>query len=264
MLYQLENLIPNAPHWSGIGLLRHDWRPIWALTKEIQEAFNAGPNFSLKEERQVAWNRFNSLRDRASRNVNAERKALHDRSEKHRAAIFDMCKGIEYSAVSDIIFFFDQTTVTQVKRWGQYLGAAMRALSERKQEMIPEHKQVCFERIQQVKDSHDCFWGEYKKAGAARREKHLEHRAEFVENAKKNRENNLERLSKAENALIRQRDRIAELREKVDQSTSAKWRDIHETWLIEAEVKANDISSSVDRIKEWIEEDERRLRELDQ
>jgi hypothetical protein len=67
LIEKLEAIMPAAPDPLGLSVVLHDWRPVWNLAKEIQEAFNSGIRYPTKELRQRAWLRFNALRDEAPR-----------------------------------------------------------------------------------------------------------------------------------------------------------------------------------------------------
>ena len=120
---------------------------------------------------------------------------------------------------------------------------------------IAEHKQECFEKIQEVKESHDLFWGHYKEGQKAKA-------TQYREKVQTKLEKNREKLQAAIEALERHRQRADELREKTQESNSRKWQEIFETRLSEAESKIEDIETSITRIEGWIEEDERKLRNL--
>src|SRR5260221_2873186 len=109
MISRLESIMPDAPGIFSIGLRRQDWKPVWSLAKEIQEGFNSGVRYPTKELRQAAWERFNGLRNEASKRADSERDSLRSRSEYHKSIIFSECNGIGYSRVTDALFFFDNT-----------------------------------------------------------------------------------------------------------------------------------------------------------
>ncbi len=249
MISRLKSIMPDAPGIFGIGLRRQDWKPVWALAKEIQEGFNSGVRYPTKELRQAAWERFNGLRDEASKRANSERDQLRGRSEHHKSIIFGECKGIGYSQFTDTIFFFDKTTVEQMKARGGYLAGVMKYLSEHKHEMLGEHKKECFDRIQEIKEQHDQFWREHHQAHEARH-------GDRAQRKEANRVKLREMYRKATDALQRFRDKASELRDKISNSTSDKWTGIWSGWLSETEAKIDDIESQIRRIEGWMEENE--------
>jgi hypothetical protein len=262
MLERLAELMPEKSHWTGIGLQRHDWRPFWQLAGEIQQGFKSGVRYPTKPLRDLAWTNFNQLRDEAAKRGQVERDMLFSRSDEHRKDIFRQVSTAEYSPLTDMLFFFDPTTVENMKTKGRDLAAAMKMLSARKHEMLGEHKKECFDRFQEIKESHDLFWRRYQEANSARREQYQEKRSGMVTRAMANLEKNRDKLRNAVDALERHRARADELREKISTARTEKWESIFETWLSETEAKIDDIEASIRRIHEWIEEDERRLGEL--
>lgn len=265
LLDHLKEIIPPAPP-VFTKATRHDWRPFWALAGEIQEAFRSGVRYPTLALREAAWHRFNALRDEATHRSAGEREALRSHSENLRNILLADCRGITYSPVSDAIFFFDPTTATQVKAWQRYLAEAMQKLSKWKHEMLGEHKQQCFERFQEVKSSHELFWKQHREAHQARHEaSQAEWRSKKRAIASKieaNLDKNREQFRKTTEALNRNRARADELRGKIRDTTSSKWEGIFETWLAETEAKIDDIERHLNQIQEWIEEGERRLRDL--
>jgi hypothetical protein len=253
MLDELESTMPPAPSFAFLGIERHDWRPTWAMAKQIQEAFR-DVRYPTKELRQAAWERFNALRDEASSRNSAEREQFRTRSERHLASIISDCKGIGYSDVQDTLFL-DKTTVDQMKARGRYLGDVMKYLSDHKHEMLSEHKKDAFERIQVIKEQHDTFWQRQHEAREYRTD-------DRVRRVKANIEKNQGMLQQAYGALQRHRQKVSEVQEKIDGGSSDKWITIWEGWIAESEAKIEDIETQIRRIEGWIEEGEDELRKL--
>lgn len=229
MIDELETLLPDDRFFLFISYgndTRSDWKGFWSYAKAVQQKFNLGIKYPTKEERQEAWQRFNKLRDEASKRSEAERESIQSHSKEIRNNILSMCSGIKYSAAMDMVFFFDKTTVWQVKKWQEYLGEAMQELSRKKNEMLGEHKQQCYEKIQEIKESHDLFWKHHNEAWEARKRERDTKRLEYVNRIERNINNNKDRLRKAIQALERQKDRLSETRDKYYETTSEKWKGI--------------------------------------
>jgi hypothetical protein len=120
--------------------------------------------------------------------------------------------------------------------------------------------------ILERQESLDQFWAQRKQLGAGRREAAARRRCEFEErrdawrqHVLQNIRNNREKLDGALNALSRTRDRIKDIEDKLSETRSDKWRGIFSEWLAEARAKESDIEGSVERIRGWIDEDERKL-----
>lgn len=267
----IEQLAAEIPSVDGgpfrIGKVeRHDWRPVWALCKKIQEEFRGCRDFPSREQQQAAWERFQHLRQKASDAANSEKEAFKLQSEQLRDDICREAAATRYSLTADALFFFDPTTVEEIKRMAADLKQAGRKLSENKQWMLGEHKQRCFETIQEARETHDAFWAKRKELSAARRAAHEQRRAENQEKREaweqRTRDNiakNREKLSRAHDALSRTRERIREIEGMIYDDTSDKWRSIHGDWLAQAREKESDIEESISRIEGWIREGEDRL-----
>jgi hypothetical protein len=256
LINRLRDLMPDDPGFLGIGVHRQNWKPFWALAKQVQEGFNAGVRYATKEMRQIAWERFNGVRNEASRRADSERGHLEAKSKNQRDIIFSKCSGIGWSAFSDAMFFFDPTTVEDMKARGRYLGEAMKYFSEHKLQMLGEDKRACYERLQEIKEEHERFWAQYRNAQSARR-------GDRAERCRANLEKNREKYRNTAAALERFQSKASELRDKISESTSEKWIGIWSGWLAETESKIDDIEAQLRRIDEWIDEDERRLRDLE-
>jgi hypothetical protein len=245
-----------------VGFLRHDWRPVWAKAKEIQEGFNAKVRYPTKELQEQAWTRFNSLRNAASAANNAEREKFQRMSEYYRNEILSLAQSARYSKVLDAVFFFDPTTVEEMKKKATTLHEAGQMLSANKAKMHREHKDECFAAIQEARRTHDDFWGQYKEARAERAQRHQERRAEIVAKTEGNIDANKERLSKAQAALAKAEAHISDLEDKIAGTRSEEWEERFRQWLSEAEERRDSIIESIQKIEEWIEQDEARLDDI--
>ncbi|MBT5304978.1 MAG: hypothetical protein HOL31_07850 [Candidatus Scalindua sp.] len=260
MIDRLGSLLPrDQSSLFNFGTTRSNWKEFWDYASKVQQGFNSKVQYPTGSLRQEAWDRFNRLRNEASRRGDAEHEALRNWSAQNKSTIISMCNGIKYSPFVDMLFFFDKTRVEQVKAWQRYLGDAMRKLSELKHQMIGEHKQECYERIQEIKESHDLFWQQHKEAWETRNHERERNHSGYIARVERNIEKNKERLRKATNALERQQERAREIRSKIRETTSSKWEGIFSEWLSEAESKIDDIESSISQISDWIDEDQRKL-----
>lgn len=205
------------PSVVGIGLVRHDWRPIFELCREIQAGFKSGVRYPSRAEQQRAWELFSELNARVRETSTREREALSHRSKDHLDNLLYQCRGITYSPITDVVFFFDKTTADEVRSWGSALREVIRTFGECKHEMTREHKQIMSERIQQIKESHALFWGHYKEAHERTREqRRKEFEARTAERARKQREWELrqkEREQKQKEFEARKADRERKQRE---------------------------------------------------
>lgn len=258
MLDELEAALPASQESLSMRVQRNDWRPIWALVGSIGAQFK-GVRYPSSAAQQAAWTRFTELRTTASKRADHERSKFEALSTHHRDTILYACKGLGYSRVGDMMFFFDPTTAQDMKDQGRRLADAMQMLKAHKGEMLAAHKQECFERFQDIRAQFDRYWEQRKQAVQERHETAALKRENFRQRVEANLEKNREKLRAAEQALERQRDRADSLRSQISETDSSKWRGIWSEWLDQTQTKISDIEDSIRRIRGWIEEDEQLL-----
>jgi len=257
---------PGEIHFTAtnftFSVRRNDWRPVWEKARAVQAAFNAGPRFPTPGERQEAWVRFNSLRDEASQIAKEERSDFEAMSSSHRNDLLgDLryleCDGTEISLLDPVVGSMDAEGMKQL---GAKLREVSRRFSEVKHRMTREHKQEVFERIKEVRASHDRFWGRRHEAVQRARVEWDERRAKFADRVRTNIRGNHERLAKAEAAEERVRSNLRSNYEKLSDARSASYAERVRSWIGEDESRLEDIGRSIERIRGWIAEDESKLR----
>lgn len=267
---QLETSIPNVDEgfsW-GFAIERHDWRPIWALCQEIQTTFKGYKGFETKQQHQEAWDRFSELRKRASRLADIENEKFAAQSTQLKETILSEARATYWSMSADFFVgsVLGHTTTDEMKDLQHRLNNAGKQLADNKRLMTRADKEECFEAIKISRESHDRFWEKYKalsqerrEASQRKREEFERKRSEWVDHVQSNIRRNREKLEKANAALEHTRDRIRDLEDKLSETTSPKWEGLYSEWLDEARSKERDIENSIERIAEWISEDERKL-----
>jgi hypothetical protein len=245
-----------------LGTKVHDWKPVWAKIKEIQAIFNSGVRYPTKSLRDDAWTRFNNLRNETSQKANADRESVFSVSTAWRDTIIGEIESARYSAISDVLFFFDPTTAEDMKRMGELLKEAGHTLSNNKGQMLREHKDECFQRIQEVRQTHDAFWEQYKAARERRQQEYRQKVDDVLARVEGNITNNLERKAKAESALLRVEENIEKLQGMIASAYTDEFRERFEGWLSKAEERRDSINQSIRRIDEWIDQDERRRNDI--
>lgn len=264
----LDRLIANFESdvnmQTGIlALPLRDWSPLFDQAKQIQEGFNTRVRYPTKQEREQAWVRFNDLRSRVYEHANKQRRKFREQSESLRNEILDSIKWAGYSWTTDVLFFFSPTTVEDMKAKGQMLREAGQVLSQNKHRMLKEHKDECFARILELRETHDRFWGEYKRGLEHRQAEYAQRRHEIVERVRGNIRANEERLEKATDAFARIRSNLESNAEKLESARSPEFIARVAGWIQEDEEKLRSISESIDRLREWIREDAERLSDLE-
>ena len=263
MINTLEDYLPADLSLNIFSIgndRRSDWKRFWNYAKQIQEKFNSGVKFPSKEERQIAWTKFNSLRNEASRRSEIEKTHIESSSKELRDEIFSICSDTKYVPVYDVLFFFDKANTWQVKKWQEYVRKAGQKLSDNKHKMLGRHKQECWELIQEIRESHQLFWDKHNEAWEERKRNNESKKQEFIDRINRNIVKNKHNLEKANDALERQESRLSDLQYKLSDTESDKWRGIFSEWISECEDKIYDIKNSIERISGWIDEDEEKLR----
>jgi FMN-dependent NADH-azoreductase len=223
----------NHLRQAGEMLSRHKHE---MLGEHKQECFNRIQE--MRATHQVYWDRVKSSQDQ--------------RQSRSRQLANDILSEIEGSRPCDL-FGFMPPDVEEMKCLGRKLRDAGQRLSSHKREMFGEHKQECFDRIQEMRKVHDAWW-----------EMLTQHRSQSFEDRQSriraNIDQNYERHRKAAAALESCRTHADELRNQIASAWNDDWRSRAEGWLAELEDKIRDIESSLERIEEWIREGESRLR----
>lgn len=232
-------------HWDTF---KRDYRSFWVHAKEIAQLFKKLEPLK-KEDREDSWSRFSLTCGETKQRQKSEHQERMCKSERLRD---DVLSEISSSEVNTF-FGFDPPDVEEMKRLSQILKHAGRMLSDNKKEMLGEHKQECFSRIQEVRRSQDAWWADLKR----HRDRKLE---SFQSKARTNLEKNYERHRKAIEALRSCERSAEELRDKIASAWNDDWASDARGWLSDLEDKIRDIESSIHRIEDWIQEDEAKLR----
>jgi hypothetical protein len=225
-----------------------DWKVIWSKSTEIQNGFREA-RYPTRQQRDDAWTRFSTLRQEASGRADRDHDERRSQSEYHRDIILHQ---IDSAGPTTLVLFGDPD-IAEMKHLGQVLNEARKMLSANKAEMLGEHKQECFTRIQDVQESHDAWWVHLKQIRSTERRDRI----------RSNLEENHERHRKASDALDSYRSRADALRAKIASAWNPSWAEGASERLAEIEEKIEDIEESLERIEDWIQKDEERLEDLD-
>lgn len=232
-------------HWD---MFKRDYRSFWAHAKSISQLFKQLKPIK-RDDREGLWSNFSSICDETKQKQQSEHNERVWKSERLRNDIFSEISSAEVNT----FFGFDPPDVEEMKRLSQVLKRASRMLTENKKDMLGQHKQECFSRIQDVRRSHDSWWDELKRH---RNRKH----EEFQARVRRNLEKNYERHRKATEALRSCERSADELRGKISSAWNDDWAVDARGWLSDLEDKISDIESSISKIEDWIREDEDKLR----
>ena len=234
----------KSGHWDWF---ERTYKSFWDNAKQISQMFKTIKPLK-SEDREKLWNSFSEACENAKRKQQSEREKRQFKSKEHRN---DIIKEIERARPCSL-FGLDPPDVETMKDLGRVLKSAGSMLSNRKQEMFGEHKQECFARIQEIRRVHDAWWEELKRHRSRKQE-------DFQSKVRANLESNYERHRKATDALQRVRNHADDLRSQISSAWNDDFRDRAYGWLSETEDKIRDIEDSIQRIEEWIREDEAKL-----
>lgn len=240
------------------GDMVYDWRPAWDKAREIQALFSSGVRYPTAGAREAAWVRFNNVRSELSRRSNADRDNVFMVSKAWRDLIIDELDVCRYSVLGEIVVFFDPTTADEMKALGARLKEVSRKLTDNKHQMLREHKDECFQKIQEVRATHDIFWGRYKESREIKQQQFQQKIRDVLDRVEQNISKNYEKLEKAANALQRAEENIYKLEAMLSTAKGDDFREKVEGWLAEALEKHASIRESIRRMKDWIKQDETR------
>lgn len=273
----LERSIPDKPAFFQGHRDRIDWRSLFNLAKEIQAGFNSKVRYPSRDDQQAAWARFNEARSKLRSSSDADREHRRSRSESWLKEILRLVGSATVPgavdnlllAASGIGIALMGTSKEEMIEKGRKLREAGRLLSEKKHEMIREHKDEAFTRIQEVQRDHNEWWGRYNAAKEERRKEKQQRQREWRDRTveklhatERNLESNTERYEKAARALGHVRSNLAKNEAKLADTSSEKWEGIIQGWIEEEEAKASDIEARMERIQGWMEDDRARIAEL--
>ena len=235
----------SSGHWN---LFKRQYKDFWAHARQISQMFKTLKPLR-REDRERLWEKFSSICDDTKRKQQSEHENRNYKSKQHRN---DILREAE-SGRPCSLFGLDPPDARDMKALGRNLRNASSMLSKYKAEMFGEHKQECFDRIQEIRRIHDSWWDELKRHRSKKQQ-------EFQQKVRYNLQKNYERNRKATDALRRMRNHEDDLRDKIRTAWNNDFRDRAYVWLSETEDKIQDIENSIQRIEDWIREDEGKLR----
>jgi hypothetical protein len=222
------------------------YQDFWNQAKQITALFKELKPLA-RSDRDLLWNQFNILCGEAREKQKAEYGSLESLSKGHFDEIMQLVETAKIPPESP-----GQEIHDLVER-GQALNKASECLGKFKHEMIAKHKKTCFDRIQEIRKTHDAAWG------PVRVEKPRQ-QVETESRIRKNIEANYERLKKARNALENFQIGRGHIRTFLTTAKDPEKLEKAKARLAETEDRIHDIEDGILQLEKWIAEDERRLR----
>jgi hypothetical protein len=252
----LKNAHTNAEHLdreiknlvSLTGPIREN-RPIvtkyqdfWNRAKHITALFKELKPLA-KSDRDLLWNQFNTLCREVKEKQKTEYGTLESLSGQHLDEIMRLADLAQLPPGARVM------EIHELVERGQALKNAGDMLGRFKHAMIAKHKKACFEKIQDIRKTHDAAW----EAQSVAKPKP---QAGSKSRSQKNLEANYERYKKAANALENfriGRDHIRTFLATCNDPEKAAKAKIQ---LAETEARIKDIEEGIRKLQKWIAEDE--------
>jgi hypothetical protein len=245
--------------FSFYSFIEPGWKKLWEQVGKVSGMFK-GVNLS-RTEREELWGEFNSIVSQAKEQQNSRKSDRENMSKIYKDQIF--------SAIG--MTFIDELGLLcepdDLKYFGKHISEGSALLSEHKKEMTHEHKQECFQHINEARENLDMRWKHLKESYGQRSEAYHQQKEErgrkhdeFVTRVRANIEKNREKYEKATNALSRSQAHLEDLQEKLSDARSDDFTERVSGWITEEENRIESIKESLERLEKWIEEDEEKLR----
>jgi hypothetical protein len=223
------------------------YQDFWNKAKQITALFKSAKPLA-KSDRNLLWKTFNDLCREVKEKQKAEYGTLESLSQQHLDEIMKLAElarlppGAQSWGIHELV------------EHGQAIKNAGDTLGRYKHAMIAKHKKACFDKIQEIRKTHDAAW-ETLKAVKPKQQTGTKFRARL------NLEANYERYKKAAGALENfqiGRDHIRTfLASCKDPEKAAKAK----IQLAETEARIKDIEEGIRKLGKWIAEDEQSLKE---
>ena len=214
-------------------------RYITALFKELKPL--------AQSDRDLLWNQFNIVCGEVKEKQKSGYGALESLSKGHFEEIMQFAEqaklppGAPSGEIHDLV------------ERGQALKKASDLLGKFKHEMMAKHKKTCFDRIQEIRKTHDGAWGSLK---AQKPRQQLETEIRIRNNLEANYERRKKAANARENFQIGRGHILAFLAKNEDPEK----RETAEARLFETEARIQDIEEGIRQLETWIAEDEQRLK----
>lgn len=272
---------------------RAKWKDVWSEIKNIGQAFKES-RFPTVQERQIAWNRFQSIIARVKVCQERAKEEVEEKVRKSEHHLEQICsytwKATPSSEADDVflaIFTGGLSAVVKVgieailgpfderklelQRCSEVLKEGWTYLSQNKDEMLGKHKKDAFDALSNASDSLGIAWDTWKTgrqraiehyhtekraAWEARQAKREAWEARMRENISKLED----RLDRLEDALDRRQSNLSRLEDMRSSVRSDSYCERVDGWISDELKRIADIERKIDQVKEWISEMKEKLR----
>ena len=223
------------------------YQDFWNKTKQITVLFRDLKPLS-KSDRDLLWKKFNALCLDVKEKQKAEYGTLEFLSQQHQGEIMKLAD------LAQLPRGTPAPEIHELVERGQTLKNAGDMLGRFKHAMIAKHKKACFDKIQEIRKTHNAAWDSIN---AVKPKQHTGTKFR----ARKNLEANYERYKKASSALENfqiGRDHIRTFLTSCNDPEKAAKAKIQ---LAETEARIKDIEEGIRKLGKWIADDEHNLKE---
>jgi hypothetical protein len=223
------------------------YQDFWNKAKHITALFKELKPLA-KSDRDLLWKQFNALCRDVKEKQKAEYGTLESLSQNHLDEILKLADlarlplGVPAPAIHELV------------ERGQALKNAGDMLRRFKHAMIAKHKKACFDKIQEIRKTHDAAW-ESINAVKPKQQTGTKFRARM------NLEVNYERQKKAANALENFQIGRGHIRTFLATCNDPEKAAAAKVRLAETEARIVDIEEGIRKLGRWIAEDEQTLKE---
>jgi hypothetical protein len=244
---EIKNLVSLTSPIRETRPIVTKYQDFWNKAKHITALFKELKPLA-KSDRDLLWNRFNTVCREVKDKQKAEYGTLESLSQQHLDEIMKLADMAQLPPGEPVPGIHDL-----VER-GQVLKNAGDTLGRFKHAMIAKHKKACFDKIQSIRKTHDAAWDSInavkpkQQTGTRFRDR-------------KNLEVNYERFKKAAGALENfqiGRDHIRTFLATCNDPEKAAKAKIQ---LVETEARIQDIEEGIRKLGKWIAVDEQSLKE---
>lgn len=276
LLDSLETLVDEAEGKRG------KWKDVWGEIKSVGQAFK-GSRFPTAQDRQAAWDRFQSIIANVKACQERAREKFEERvreSKYHleqilpyveRAtppsestdALLAICTGglsvLIKAGIDAILGPFDERKL-ELQRCSEILKEGWAYLSQNKAEMLGKHKKEAFDALKKASEALHEAWDKWKSArGEAIEQYHAEKQAAWEARQAKREA----WIAKREAWEGRLRENISKLEDRLDHLESALGRRQGNLSKLEDMRDAAWSDSYRDHVEEWVDEENDRISDIE-
>lgn len=255
----IDSLVTDLDTIRDMAIRGHRrWTEVWDQIRLIGRSFKQ-TRYPTKSDKDNAWNRFQRVVTDIKQQQSHQRDEGKTFSSQHRANIFydaHMARAwFTEHPIIDMIIWSSLERHTELQAASRNMQAAWTYFTKYKNDMTIKDKKEVFAELRRIQDCLDSYWKEHKRA----REQDRGDRAVQIEVRIQKHNDKLSRLYDAQH---RTESNIEKLKNMLSTAQSDEFRDTVSGWLVEAEDKLNDISTSIEKVQGWLDEDREKLSQL--